>query len=79
MTAIKRKGWRKGPSRDGSMRLSRSWRHAKLGLCVAFNVEGWHYYGGKAGNSLWTGQSFRTPLEAMIAAEKACAAAGGGA
>ena len=76
---VKRKGWRKGPERDGRMRLARSWRHAKLGLTVSFALEGWYYYGGKAGNSLWTGQSFRTPIEAMVAAETAEAAAGGGA
>lgn len=75
-----RKGWRKGPTRDGCMLLARSWRHAKLDLTVTERGrEEWYYYGGKAGNSLWTGQSFRTPIEAMVAAEKACAAAGGAA
>lgn len=76
---IKRKGWRKGPSRDGRMLLTRSWWNAKIGVCVSFAIEGYYYYGGKAGNSLWTGRSFRTPLEAMVAAETAEAAARGGA
>lgn len=75
----KRKGWRKGPIRDGGMRLATHWINANLGVRVTFHVDGWYFCGDKVGNSLWNGRTFRTPIEAMLAAERAVAAAGGGA
>lgn len=72
--ATKRKGWRKGKTSEGLMRLPNTYHNKKRDLIIQQHERGtWFYYGGGAGNSLCLTppQTFVDPVEAMKAAEAA--------
>lgn len=72
--ATKRKGWRKGKTSEGLMRLANTYHNEKRDLIIQQHERGtWFYYGGGAGNSLCLNppQTFVDPVEAMKAAEAA--------
>jgi hypothetical protein len=72
--ATKRKGWRRGKTSEGRMRLANTYRNEKRELIVQQQEHGmWFFYGEGAGNSLCLNppQTFADPLDAMKAAEAA--------
>lgn len=73
--ATKRKGWRKGKTSEGQMRIANTYRNESRDLIIQQHGRGtwWFYYGGGVGNSLCLRPplTFVDPVEAMKAAEAA--------
>jgi hypothetical protein len=69
----KRKGWRKGKTSEGMMRLADTYRNERLDLTIQCDgLRGWFFYSDGMNSLCFTPpRTFADPIEAMKAAEAA--------